>query len=250
MAETSPANAAAYPPLDVLKPVADGVWIVDSSPLHVMGQPLPLRMTVIRLGSGATWLHSPTRYDSRLKQEIEAHGPIRHLVAPNSAHWVFLDEWQRACPDATLWAAPRLRDRASVRRSGLRIDRDLADFAPEEWADEIEQVIVRGGASFREVDFFHKPSRTLVLTDLVVNLEADKLPPLMRPVARMIGTLAPDGRAPVYLRTVIRLRRREAAAAARRLVGFNPERVVFAHGRWFDADGAAQLRRSLRWLLP
>ena len=249
MAETQ-ANPAAYPPLDVLKPVADGVWIVDSGPLTVMGQPLPLRMTVIRLGNGGLWLHSPTRFDARLKREMETHGPIRHLVAPNSGHWVFLDEWQRACPEATLWAAPGLRERGQVQRSGLRIDQDLSDFSPEAWTDEIEQVIVTGGFGFKEVDFFHRPTRTMILTDLVVNLEADKLPPFMRAQARLIGTLAPDGRAPVYLRLIIRMRRREAASAARRLVGFAPERVIFAHGRWFERNGTAELRRSLRWLLP
>ena len=50
-----------YPPLDVMKPVADGVWIVDSGPLRVLGMPLPVRMTVVRLASGDLWLHSPTR---------------------------------------------------------------------------------------------------------------------------------------------------------------------------------------------
>src|SRR5215207_3509605 len=35
----------------------------------------------------------PTRFDARLKAEIEVHGPIRHLVAPNIAHWSFLAEW-------------------------------------------------------------------------------------------------------------------------------------------------------------
>jgi hypothetical protein len=34
-----------YPPLDVLKPVTEGVWIVDSGPLHVFGLTLPIRMT-------------------------------------------------------------------------------------------------------------------------------------------------------------------------------------------------------------
>lgn len=245
-----PQNPAAYPPLDVLKPVADGVWIVDSGPLTVMGQPLPLRMTVIRLAGGDMWLHSPTRFDARLRREIEGHGPIRHLVAPNSAHWVFLDEWQRACPEATLWTAPGLRERPQARQAGLRFDRDLGHFSPEAWADEIEQVIVQGGAGFREVDFFHRPTRTLVLTDLVVNLEADKLPPLARRLAALVGTLGPNGRAPIYLRLVVKLRRKEAAAAARRLAGFQPERVIFAHGRWFEDDGAARMRRSLDWLLP
>src|SRR5215204_3806270 len=120
------ADDITYPPLDVPKPVADGIWIVDSGPLRVFGLlGLPIRMAVLRLSSGDMLMHSPTRFDARLKAEIEAHGPILHLVAPNIAHWSFLAEWQRQCPDAVTWAAPGLRERANVKASGVRLDRDL-----------------------------------------------------------------------------------------------------------------------------
>ena len=248
MSQTAAADQATYPPLNVLKPVAQGVWIVDSGPLRIMGLPMPVRMTVIRLASGDLWLHSPTRHDETLRRDLERHGRIRHLVAPNNAHWTFVQEWQRRCPDAVTWAAPGLRDRAQVKKSGLRLDHDLAGEAPPDWAGEIEQVTVPG-AGFCEVAFFHAPSRTLVLTDLIVNFEADKLPLPMRLMARLTGVLAPDGKAPGYVRLLIRAKRRAAAAAAARLVAWRPERVVFSHGRWFDRDGAAALERSFRWLL-
>lgn len=238
-----------YPPLDAPKPVADGVWIVDSGPIRVLGMPLPVRMTVIRLADGGLWLHSPTRFSDPLKRDLERHGPIRRLVAPNVAHWSFLEDWRRACPEAETWAAPGLRDRAPVRRAGVRLDHDLGDAAPDAWSGEIRQAVVPGGAGFREVAFFHESTRTLVLTDLVVNLELDKLPRLMRPGARLLGAAAPGGRAPIYLRLIVRMRRQDAAAAAARLVDWAPERVVFSHGRWFERDGTEALRRSLDWLL-
>ena len=238
-----------YPPLDVLKPVADGAWIVDSGPLRVLGIPLPLRMTVIRLGSGELMLHSPTRLTESLKREIDAVGRVKHLIAPDVAHWMYLQAWQRACPDATTWAAPGLRERAQVRRSGVRLDHDLTDAAPPEWAGEVEQALVRG-LGFAEVDFLHRPTRTLVVTDLIVNLEAQKLPALARPAIRLARMVAPDGEAAPYVRLIVRLRRNEAALAVSRLLSRNPRRVIFAHGRWFDRDGEAAARRSLRWLLP
>jgi hypothetical protein len=249
MNQTASADPAAYPPLDVLKPAAEGAWVVDSGPLRIMGMSVPVRMTVIRLAGGDLWLHSPTRYDEGLRRDLERHGRIRHLVAPNNAHWMFLQEWQQRCPDTVTWAAPGLRDRAAVKKSGVRLDHDLDDKAPPGWANEIEQVIVPGGAGFREVDFFHRPSRTLVMTDLIVNLEAEKLPVAQRLLARLTGVLAPDGKAPGYVRLIIRMKRREAAEAASRLVAWRPERVIFSHGRWFERDGTAALQRSLRWLL-
>lgn len=240
---------AAYPPLDVLKPVADGIWIVDSGPLHFMGLALPVRMTVVRLRSGDLWLHSPTRFRPELKAAIEALGPIRHLVAPNAAHWTFLRDWQAQCPEALTWAAPGLRKRPQVRKSGLRVDRDVPQETPAEWASDFELAVVPGAMGFREVTVFHHLSKTLILTDLVVNLEPERLPFATRMFARITGTLAPDGRAPAYLRLIVRGRRKDAAQAMERLLALAPERVIFAHGRWFEHDGATALRRSMRWLL-
>jgi hypothetical protein len=247
-ASASP-DRAAYPPLDTPKPVAEGVWIVDSGPISAFGMSLPVRMTVIRLGNGDLWLHSPTRYDDALRAELERHGRIRHLVAPNIAHWMFVRDWQQRCPDAVTWAAPSLRERGQVKKSGVRLDRDLDEMPPAEWAGEMEHALVPGGAGFREIDFFHKPSRTLVLTDLVVNLEPGKLSALTRTFARLTGVLAPNGKAPLYLRLVIRARRSEAAAAAARMLAWAPERVIFTHGSWFERDSTAALRRSLAWLV-
>ncbi len=55
---------ATYPPLDVAKPVAPGIWIVDSGPLSVMGIPVPVRMTVRPGGR----LPTPQRLSGRPSQ--------------------------------------------------------------------------------------------------------------------------------------------------------------------------------------
>ncbi len=243
------AGEAGYPPFDVPRPVADDVFVVDSVMPMPLGVLLPVRMTVIRLPDGSALLHSPTRFGFALQQRIEAIGPIRHLVAPNVAHWTFLQDWQRHVPGAETWAAPGLRERAPVRRSGVRLDHDLGEVAPGAWGGAIELVVVPGGLGFREVALFHAASRTLVLTDLVLNLEPKKLPMALRPLVRLFGSAAPDGMPPPYLRAAIRLRRKDARAAAKRLLALQTERVVFAHGRWFERDGTEALRRSLRWLL-
>jgi hypothetical protein len=146
-------------------------------------------------------------------------------------------------------AAPGLPQRRPVRRAALPIDRELSGSPPPDWADDLDQIPIPG-MGFCEVAFLHRRSRTLVLTDLVVNLEPDRLPALVRPLARLMGVTAPEGRAPPYLRLIVRLRRKEAGLAAQRLLDWQPERVVFSHGAWFDADGAARLRRALDWILP
>lgn len=238
-----------YPPLDVPKPVAPDLWIVDSGPMRAMGMiPIPVRMTVLRLQSGELLLHSPTRHTAPLQAALEDLGPIRHLVAPNIVHWTFLKEWQRRLPEALTWAAPGLRDRAEVRRSGVRLDRDLEEGPLPGWPDELDRINVRGGGSFCEVALFHGRSRSLILVDLVQNFEPGKLPLPLRPLAWMAGIVAPEGKAPVYLRAVVKMGGKKAREAGRQLVATRPQHVIFAHGRCFDRDAAGRLHRSLRWL--
>lgn len=238
-----------YPPLNTLKSVADDVFIVDSVLPGLKGKVLAARMTVIRLGNGDLLLHSPVRFTLGLKSQLQALGRIAHLVAPNVAHWTFLRGWQQACPGAASWGAPGLRQRAQVQRSGVRLEYDLGETAPALWGSTVKLVMVRGGLGFHEAALFHQPSRTLVLTDLVVNLEPAKLPRIMRPIARLFGMTAPAGMPPPYLRAVIKLRRRAAVRVLGALLDLDPERVIFAHGRWFETRGTSSLRRSLRWLL-
>ncbi len=147
-----------YPPLDVLKPVSDGIWIVDSGPFRVAGLiPVPLRMTVVRLQRGAMWLHSPTPWSESLQREIETLGPIRHLIVPNPFHWSFVREWQERCPDARVAAAEGTSRRWLVRLRGPAID-----LAPSPMLrcrtgrHDFDQVIVRGRFLFREIAFFHR----------------------------------------------------------------------------------------------
>jgi pimeloyl-ACP methyl ester carboxylesterase len=244
--DTEARHRATYPPLDVPKAVAEGVWIVDSGPVDAIGLALPVRMTILRLENGDLLLHSPTPFSTEVAKAVEALGRVRHLVAPNIAHWTFLADWQRAYPDAITWAAPGLRDRAQVRASSVRFDAELGETAPAEWADTLDQGIVRGGAGFNEVWFFHRQTKTLVLVDLIENLEPDKLPPISRLL--MQASAATHGTTARYLRLPVRLGGADAKKAVQAIVALEPERVIFAHGRPFESDGAAQLARAFEWL--
>ena len=236
-----------YPPLNVLKPVGDRIWIVDSGPLHAGGViPLPVRMTVMELDGGGLLLHSPTDYDDRLCEELETLGPVRHLVAPNSAHWSFVKDWKAHFPDALAWSAPGLRKRRQVKRAAIAWHDDLGASSQALWAPEIEQIEVPGIGGFREICFFHSPSGSLILTDLVQNLNREHTSVPMRVFSRIVGA---EEKAPVYLRLVVKMKGAPAREAARRLVELKPRRVIFSHGAWFEDDAAARLRKSLNWLI-
>jgi hypothetical protein len=241
------AQEASYPPLDTPKRVAEEVWVVDSGPQRVLGLRLPVRMTVLRLADGGLWLHSPTRHTPRLAAALTELGPIAHLVAPNTAHWTHLSPWQKAFPEAPLWAAPGVVGRARDQGTELRAAGELPASPPPPWAGEIEQVAF-GGPGFSEIAFFHHASRSLVLADLVQAMEASRLPLGTRLLARLVGA-ASGGDTPAHLRLLLNRRREENRTAAERLLALGPVRVIFAHGAFFAEDGAARLRRALGWLL-
>src|SRR3954452_3469123 len=155
--------------------VTDDIWIADGAPISAAGLQLPVRMTVIRLSNGDLVLHSPVRYSSILRDQLARLGPIKYLLAPNVAHWMFLPRWQREVPEAATFAARGLAARRQVRDAGLRVDREISDTTPDEWGAELETIAVNA-PMFSEVALFDKRSRTLILTDLVQNLDSHHLP--------------------------------------------------------------------------
>lgn len=241
--------ATGYEPLNTLKPVDDGIWIVDGPAIRFYGMPFSTRATVVRLDSGALWVHSPTHLSDGLREEVAALGPVAHLIAPNWIHYAYVPEWQAAFPSAEAWAAPGVAERAAKKGMPVRFDHDLGDVAPAPWAGEIEQMIVRGSKVHHEAVFFHRASRTLILTDLIENFEKENLPWWMRVLAGLAGITDPDGQMPRDMRMTFLRHEDRLRAAVERMIGWGPERVILAHGRWYEADGVGELKRAFRWVL-
>jgi len=99
-----------------------------------------------------------------------------------------------------------------------------------------------------EFVFFHRPSRTLVLTDLIENFEPRKVSPVMRFLTWIGGVQDPVGRMPRDLRLMFSRHKAEMRKAVETMIAWQPERIIIAHGRWYDEDGTAELRRAFRWL--
>ena len=239
---------AAYPPLNIPKAVAEDVWIVDANPIRAMNVlVLPLRMTIFKLRNGDLLLYSPTAYRDTLRVKIETLGPIRHLVAPSTGHWMFFEDWRRHCPEAKSWAVPELANRKAVREAGIRFDALLGAEPPAPWAGEIEHVLFRG-PGYGELDMVHVASGTAVVADTLLEVQADRLPPASRALAFAAGICAPMGRAPLQLRALLLLNRQANAAAARQLIQLAPRRVVVAHGDIIEENVSEHLRHALDWL--
>jgi hypothetical protein len=242
-------SLATYPPLNTLKGVADEVWIVDGPTIRfgppLLRMPFPTRMTIIRIG-GDLLIHSPTQLTPDLESKVQNLGRPRWIVGPNRIHYWWIPDWHAAFSDADVYLAPRIHEQA-----GSRIDfacHTLDHDRGYPWDGDIATLPVEGNY-MTEVVFFHRRSRTLVLTDLIENFEPRKLGSwMMRVLTRLGGAQDPDGAMPRDMRVSYRDKAR-LKAAVEIMIGWNPERIILAHGRWYDRDGADELRRAFRWLL-
>jgi hypothetical protein len=71
---------------------------------------------------------------------------------------------------------------------------------------------------------------------------------MMRALTWLGGAQDPDGAMPRDMRMSYRDKAR-LKAAVEIMIGWNPERIILAHGRWYERNGADELRRAFRWLL-
>ncbi|KAG7580306.1 hypothetical protein ISN44_As08g001160 [Arabidopsis suecica] len=138
-----------------------------------------IRMTIIKLKSGGLWVHAPiapTKECIQLIKELEA--PVEYIVLPTFAyeHKIFVGPFSRKFPKAQVWVAPRQwswplnlpLEFFGIFRAKIIKDGDLST----PWAEEIEQKVLSspevGIGPYVEVAFYHKRSRTLLVTDAVI----------------------------------------------------------------------------------
>lgn len=239
------ARAFTYPPLGVPKPLAEGVWIVDGPVVRMsfgpVRVPFPTRMTIIAL-CGGLWLHSPVALDDRLRKAVTALGTVRWLVAPSWLHYAAIGDWRAAFPEAESWGAAGIEARAEAHGMPVTLDRRLGRDQPP-WADEIEQIRLTSRFG-DEVEFFHRASRTLILTDLIENFAPERVGWWCWPL-RLAGVLGPDGGTPRDYRAAYR--RAGLREAVERMLALEPARVILAHGDCYLEDAPPRLRRALAW---
>jgi hypothetical protein len=224
-----------------LRELDRNIWIAERRQ-RFYGLEVGTRMTVMRLAEGSLLLHSPVRLDGDLRRELDAIGRVRFVVAPNRLHHLHAGEVAEIYPEARLWVAPGLERK----RPDLAFVAILGDEAPVEWRTDVEQVFFRGRPYENEVVFFHRPSRTLVICDLAFNFGPRAAAPtrfLMR-MMRSYGYFGPSKLDPLLIRD-----RRAARESLERILAWDFDRVILAHGDVLESGGREALRRGYAWLL-
>jgi len=224
-----------------LEPLADGLWVA-TRPLPILVGDVGTRMTVVRLESGDLWLHSPVALDSATRAALDRLGEVRWIVGPSKVHHLFLGEYAAAYPAAELCAAPGL----PAKREDLRFQHVLDGSWAPPWAAELPHLLFEGAPLMNEVVFFHRATRTLLLTDLCFHVQ-----PGVTGRARLFHWLV--GAAPGRFgpHRLIRAGIRDRAAARRsleRILEWDFDRVVVSHGAVLERGGRARLPECFAFL--
>jgi len=224
-----------------LRKIGEEIWATEA-PMVVFGAlDIGTRMTVVRLAAGGLFLHSPTPADAATRAAVEALGPVRCIVAPNSMHHLHVGPWKSAHPEALLLGAPGL-DR---KRRDLAFDAILGDAPHPSYAESLDQVLLGGAPYMNEIAFLHRASRTLLLTDAAFHPT-----PASSRGARvwMKLTTVRDGFGPnALVRWFIR-DRRAMRASIDRVLAWDFDRVTVTHGELLESGGRAALARAYAWL--
>lgn len=227
--------------MDAPKPVAAGVFTVQSRIRLGPGFYLPLASTLLVLPSGGLAVVSPLAFDPPTAAAIEALGPVEALVAPNRLHHLYLGSASRRWPLARVLAAPGL----AAKRPDLRLDAVLGEPGADLGAG-IELLPVDGVPALSEVALLHRASGTVVVTDLVFNVTQPEgwLTPW---VLRAVGA----HRRLAQSRAVRAMTKDRAALAAsvHRLLARDFTRLLVAHGDVVESDAQRRLAQALSWVL-
>ena len=214
------------------------LWVVDRRLALPPGLVMPARMTIVRLPGGGLLLHSPVALDAGLAAAVRSIAGVEAILVPNPFHHLFVAEWTAACPGTRVYAAPGVADRLP----GFGDAAIVADRGPAGWEEAIEHVVFGPTHGLAEVVLFHRPSRTLILTDLAFNL-----PTIDGAYNRLMWRIAGVPRRFGPSRTVrfTLLRDRTAARAPlAKIAAWDFARIIVAHGDVIEQDARAEFARA------
>lgn len=226
-----------------LQELAGGLWVIDGDPLSFLSFPYEMRCTIIDIGGGELLIHSPMQVSAATQLE-SLPGQLKYIVSPNKLHSLFLEDWQKTFPDARFYAPPGLK----ARRPRVSFYKELTDVPEAEWQDVLTQKVVRGSWFMSEVVFFHKPSETLILGDIIENHRPQILGWLYRKIASANAMLAPNGCTPRNYRWTFS-RRDQTREDFQEILSWNARRVIVNHGPIVATGAQAFLQNAFQWAL-
>ena len=205
-------------------PNTETLWLIERSYIFLKVFDVNGRSAVIRLSDGTLFIHAPLALTPDLKAALDKLGEVSIVATPNSEHCDFVAQWKYFYPKAKYLACPGL----SKRRQDLPFDGELStDNTPDaSYADDIEQIFIKAVPFFNEVLFYHKQSRSLLVTDVFWNFPEGKDIPTGTSAFRWMMNRIYK---PVYERILVR-DRKQFEDSMQKVLEKDIQRIIPCHG--------------------
>ncbi|CAM4132835.1 DUF4336 domain-containing protein [Pseudoalteromonas byunsanensis] len=218
----------------------------DGESVSYFSLPHATRMTVVRFEDNSLWLHSPIKMTDALLRELSSLGEVKYLIAPNELHHLYLQDWQKQVPRAMLMGT----EKVVRKRHDLEFNGELsADFLPP-WSSDIAYLLFTGAPAMEEAVFFHRPSRTLIVTDLIEGSISVANEPSKSWLAKFAGVVGLDAGTILDWRLSFTFHKEEARSHIEQMITWHPETIIMAHAHKVDHHAERFLERSFSWLHP
>jgi len=167
--------------------VPDSIWTFDQK-FGILNVQVPIRMVVVKLNGGGLFVYNPVAATPEcvdmLKELIKKHGPVKHIVVGSVAleHKAYAGVLAQKFPTADVWLAPGQysfpvnlpNPFLGYPSARTKIIPERFEDAPADWNENFDFLTLgpfksRDGA-FSETVFRHKASKTLIVTDTVLEV--------------------------------------------------------------------------------
>lgn len=222
----------------MLNQLADDLWVVHHENTFI-GLNFDARMTIIRLPDGSLLLHSPVPITDSLAVDIDRLGAVRHLVAPNLFHHLFVADAAARWPDAEVYAPEGI----AKKQPDLTVHHTLGTATLPEGVTGIS---LAGMAPLAETVLFHAPSATLVSCDLVLNFTAPK----GWWTKTYLSLNGINGKPGVSKLVAMAAFKDHAAMrdSLETILALDFDRLIVSHGDVLESGGQKVLRESFKWM--
>lgn len=196
---------------------------------------LPVRSVLVPIGDHGV-LISP---GSRLKDsDYKADLKVTTIVAPNLFHTAGVKKAQKYYPSSTLWGCEGADKKIPELAWGKIIGKD-----PWPFQEILSLVTLHGMPSVNESVFIHKPSKSLIVTDLCFNMmEVSGFG--ARLILGLFGTYKKLGTSRLFISGV-----KDKAAfteSLEELFSYDFEQIIVSHGSNITIDGKRKLHAALQ----
>ncbi len=220
---------------DSFEEVAANLWL-RAYPLRLLGADFRRNVTVIRLGSGRTVIHSTGPFSPADVTAIRELGEPGWILDGVLRHDTFAGAGREAFPKIPYLAPPGFGEIVGFETGALVP-------APPEWDGELVTLEVGGMPSMRETVMLHVPSRTLIVTELLFNFGPGE--DLWTKVL-LWGAVGSDHNPGVSRPVKAGIKDRAAfQAAVVAILEWDFDRVIVGHGEVIESAGKEKLRAAV-----